>query len=198
MTTPTTKIAPTHLAGSDTTRPLCGVKGKALAFAADPHHATCGRCLRVAQGQASKAAKADAKLTTETIVPAPVVRALLAAPAAGTAPMATVHPIAKAAKAKATKAPKAKAEPASKIMSPEEAIAAVPTKLLNPEYRFTATGRVYSITGTCPECGTAKRTIEPSDAFQVCRCVGCQKKAVAKRIAAYRKAKRAAAKRASK
>lgn len=58
------------------------------------------------------------------------------------------------------------------------------THLLNPKFTFGAKGQVESITGTCSEPGCSnERKIKPQDAFQVRRCVECQRKAVRGRIA---------------
>lgn len=61
-------------------------------------------------------------------------------------------------------------------------------RLLNPKFKFGANGKVESITGTCSEPGCKHtRTIKPQDAFQVRRCVECQKKALYVRLVDRRK-----------
>lgn len=64
------------------------------------------------------------------------------------------------------------------------------THLLNPKVtRSSASGKVESITGTCTEPGCSnERTIKPQDAFQLRRCVECQRKAFRSRVASKRKA----------
>lgn len=92
---------------------------------------------------------------------------------------------AKAVKAQASKKVEKKAAPLDIKIN---------THLLDPQFKLRADGKVESITGTCsePDCKN-KRTIHLADAFQVRRCVSCQKAAVSKKLSEKRRAKRQAA-----
>jgi hypothetical protein len=65
----------------------------------------------------------------------------------------------------------------------------ITTFLLNPVFKYKPSGAVDTITGLCPVCGVNERTIHAADAFQVKRCVDCQKKAAAARVGKAREAR---------
>lgn len=203
------KTAPIHLAVSASDlSPLCRAAGKSFQTVTEPGAATCKRCLAKMQAQSklNPAAHAEAKALTEQAVAEN--RAAAGLPPVTAVPelppkKLPIFDLTDAADKARYEAEGYAERETSKVVSISEALnkpkktmsaeikaklsakkerKPVKTFLLDPVIKFRENGSVESITGTCPECKTNKRTIHAADAFQVKRCVECQKKAVTNRV----------------
>jgi len=199
----TTTKKPWHLLPAGAEKPLCGIT-KSVVLTDDLEKTTCGRCLRAACGRGlldhgqlkcrleNRTALRTDKLIAEMKVPQAMSPDAVAANVAAGLPALdqgwhTPPPV--------TVAPAVQLPVALRNPKKHAVVGVVRTHLLNPDFVYAKSGKLHLITGTCSECRTAKRTIGPADAFQVRRCVPCQKKFVARRVAAARKARRVAARR---